>query len=58
MAYLRAEDEGLRRAAVGSLRRLTGQSFGFDPSAEEALRDEAVAKWEAWWSENRDVFEF
>jgi len=28
----------------------TGQTFGYDPEAEEATRMESVKKWRAWWA--------
>ncbi len=58
MEFLRDPEPDLRGAAAAGLRKLTGQSMGFDPAADEALREEVVQKWEAWWAENRGTFEF
>lgn len=58
LPFLRDPDEAVRTGAVSGLRRLTGKSLGYDPKGEPDLRDEAANQWEAWWSENRDTFEF
>lgn len=58
LEFLRDPETELRGAAGAALRKLTGQSMGFDPSADEALREEVIQKWEAWWAENRGTFEF
>jgi len=58
LPYLRDPDRESRDAAAGALRRLTGKTFGFDASAEEDIREEAIRSWEDWWAENRDTFEF
>ena len=39
----------VRAAALGSLRKLTGEDNGFDPQASAADRRRAVQRWQAWW---------
>jgi len=58
--FLRDPRRENREAAFGALRKLTGQTFGYDASADEdpVILDEVIARWEAWWNENRDTFEF
>ena len=43
-------DSVVRLSAHESLKRRTGQDFGFIPWAEPAVRAPAVARWRAWWS--------
>jgi HEAT repeat protein len=57
---LRMSGPRVRQSASASLRTLTGQSIPYDPSMEEdpMLLEEMIGKWETWWAENRDTFEF
>lgn len=43
-------------AAVGALRRLTGQDFGFDPGASAEARRRVHDAWQAWWEEHGEEF--
>ncbi len=43
-------------AAVGALRRLTGQDFGFDPGASQEARRRVHDAWLAWWREHGEEF--
>ena len=45
---LEDEDEEVRRAAVSSLRSLSGKNFGYDPKASKATRVASAKKWQAW----------
>ena len=40
---------GRRSAALYILEQRTHQSFGYAPKAPAAQRQEAIAKWRAWW---------
>ena len=46
------ENEFVRAAADDVLRELTGERFGFHPSARRESRAKAVAKWRAWHEES------
>ena len=54
----RLEDESVtvREAAVISLRRITNQSFGFEPDALEIERRKRVSAWRSWWRKAGDDF--
>ena len=54
IAELHSPDMEVRRSSFQTLLMLTDQSFGYSPSADDESRRECVAKWEAWWQENRD----
>ena len=47
-------EEKIRTEAAAALKKLTGETLGFDPGAEEEKRKESTAKWKAWWGKNRD----
>ena len=50
-----AEEELMVRALCGqALFEATGQRFGFQPKAEPAEREAAIARWEAWWAARQD----
>ena len=49
IAMLDSSDPALRLIACRSLRRITGESFGYDVSAPEPERDAAAERWAAWW---------
>lgn len=46
----------VREAAASSLRRLTGQNFGYDHSASAESRRRAYGAWKKWWEENGEEF--
>jgi hypothetical protein len=47
---LRDERPLARALCSQSLIEATHENFGFDPRGEDTVREEAVKKWEAWWS--------
>lgn len=51
---LRLNDTTIRSAAVHKLRQYTRQHFDFDPNAPPEKREEAIGRWNAWWSRNGD----
>ncbi len=53
LGILRDEDPLRREVAVVALRERTKQMFGFDPNGSAGDREAAVARWDAWWEENR-----
>lgn len=44
---LRSDDLAERLVAIGTLERLTGERFGYDPSASDESRRAAIGRWEA-----------
>lgn len=40
----------VRLFAIASLRKITGQDFGYRPWAPVPQRDAAVERWRLWWS--------
>jgi hypothetical protein len=55
---LAAGQEDTRRAAASFLRHATGETFGFDASADSATRDTALANWETWWMANAKTLRY
>lgn len=55
---LRDNDEVLRFAADKWLKQITHQSFKFGHTDPLERREEAIRKWELWWRENRERFDF
>jgi hypothetical protein len=49
IARLNDKDEVVRMATIESLKKRTGQDFGYVAWAEPPERAAAVAKWQAWW---------
>jgi HEAT repeat protein len=45
---LSSDDASVRFAAIGALRRITGQTHGYRFDASIAERSEAIARWKAW----------
>ena len=46
----------VREAAVGALRRLTGQNFGYDHAGTPEVRRRGYKAWKAWWDEKGAEF--
>ena len=46
---LEDDDVAVRLAAINTLRRTTGQDFGYVAWDDEVKRRPAVAKWREWW---------
>ena len=42
-------DEVVQLSANASLKRRTGQDFGFKPWSNPAERAESIRRWESWW---------
>ena len=42
----------LRLEGIVALREATGQEFDYDPEGNLGLREEALARWRAWWTAN------
>ena len=55
---LKSDDESVRKACIKALQTQAGRNHGYyaDDAAEK--RNEAIAKWEQWWKENAETFEF
>lgn len=51
VSLLEDEDAGVRSMAIASLRKLTGHDLGYDATAAESGRREALKRWKAWLSE-------
>lgn len=43
----------IRRAAAGSLRRVTGRDMGFYASDPEEKRNQAITRWKTWWAKSK-----
>ncbi len=50
---LRHADAATRKASIKELRKLTKQSFGFDPVGTARSRGEAASRWEDWWKKQK-----
>lgn len=48
---LRDERQLTRALCAQTLWESTHERFGYDPKAEPAEREKAIAKWDAWWHE-------
>src|SRR5262249_55431624 len=46
---LRDPEPAVGRAAYVALRNLSQQDFGPDLTCSDADRDQAIARWQAWW---------
>ncbi len=46
---LESDDPAQRLLAIAALRERTGQTLGYDHTAPEADRHEAVERWKAWY---------
>lgn len=45
---LRSGNLDMRRAAIEELEKLAGTTLGYDPDADESIRNTALAKWQDW----------
>lgn len=52
--YLSVPPELLNAFAYRALNAYTGQSFNFDPLADEAKRTVSQQQWRSWWAANGD----
>ncbi|NJK89790.1 MAG: HEAT repeat domain-containing protein [Myxococcales bacterium] len=50
---LSAKEEDLRRSAYEELRAVTGEDFGYEPSAPRRKREEVRQRWLEWWSQQK-----
>ncbi len=48
----------IRRAAGGSLRRVTGLDMGFYASDPEETRNQAIEKWKTWWAKSKENYAY
>jgi len=53
IGQLSAADCALRESALRRLFRLRGTTDGYDPLAPRSEREEAAARWKAWWEGSR-----
>jgi len=51
---LRDPDRFVRKESAEALRKITSQSFGYDPFAESQNREESAKKWEEWWEKTKE----
>jgi hypothetical protein len=52
------EREDVRYAAEYGLRRVTGQTFGYNATADAEARTAAAERWADWWKEAKPTFSF
>jgi hypothetical protein len=50
---LESDDPLVRMLAIRSLERMTGRTLGYDHASEEWEREDAVARWRAWYERER-----
>jgi hypothetical protein len=56
ITLLNDPDKDVQESANSSLKKITAKDFGFNPSASQARKDEAVDGWKKWWRENQAKF--
>jgi HEAT repeat protein len=44
----------IRKAAIGSLKQITGTDLNYNPMAPRAVRLDFIKEWEKWWREKQD----
>ena len=49
-------DREIQKSAVESLRKITKQKFGFNPTGSETNKKEAIECWRFWWRDNQSTF--
>ena len=49
IGMLDSDDPGMRMLAQTTLVRMTGETMGYDHSARESERREAIDRWIEWW---------
>ena len=49
---LDSSDPAERLVAIGALRSITGEDFGYRIADPPAIRGQAVDRWAAWWMKN------
>lgn len=55
IVLLESDDPAVRLAAIRTLERITGETFGYDFAAPAWKRREQVDRWEAWYRDTRGV---
>ncbi|MDQ7012623.1 MAG: hypothetical protein Q9O74_01850 [Planctomycetota bacterium] len=55
IALLDSDDPATRLVSITALRRLTGQTLGYDHAAPFAEREAAVGRWVEWYDQNADA---
>lgn len=51
---LDSSDAAVRMMAIATLRDLTGQDLGYDPTARPGERQAAIERWVRWWRANQN----
>ena len=52
IVMLDSTDPAERMVAIGALEHITGQTLGYDDTADRPARDEAVRRWRRWYEED------
>lgn len=55
IGMLDSDDPGMRMLAQTTLERMTGETMGYDHSARERDRREAIDRWIEWWRTRPDA---
>ena len=49
-------DRKIQKSVVVSLRKITGENFGFKVTGSKKSKDEAVEAWRFWWRDNQALY--
>ena len=49
-------DKDIQKSAAASLRKITGQNFGFKVSSSEENKNAIIEDWRLWWRDNQTKF--
>ena len=56
ITFLSDPDREIQKSVVESLRKITGENFGFKVSGSMKSKDEAIEAWRFWWRDNQATF--
>jgi HEAT repeat protein len=56
ITLLSDSDQGVQKAASDSLRKITGQDYGFRVNGSAKSKSEAIEGWRFWWRDNQSKF--
>ncbi len=58
IALLSDSDFEVQKSVVDALRKITGESFGFNATGSMRSKEDALSNWSRWWRENQSTFEW
>lgn len=57
ITLLSDSDKEVQKSAILSLKKITGEDFGFKATEQKNKKDETIEKWRSWWRHNQNGYQ-